>query len=110
MVFVLVATGAHSIPGGIFPAPPVASDLLTKMPPPTSFHVSLPWYPHCSTKLIKDMLYATTRSKTSDNVCVLTDCSYSVWRFTTNVIYSAAGQESCCGYRLLRVMVFMRKE
>ena len=34
------AYGAHPIKGGIFPPPPVASLLLSKIPPPESFHVS----------------------------------------------------------------------
>ncbi|CAH1799459.1 unnamed protein product [Owenia fusiformis] len=33
----IVPTGNHPIPGGVFPPPPAASELLSKLPPPTSF-------------------------------------------------------------------------
>lgn len=33
------ATGAHPIPGGVFPPPPAASELMTKLPPPDCFVV-----------------------------------------------------------------------
>ncbi|XP_076344478.1 cleavage stimulation factor subunit su(f) isoform X2 [Tachypleus tridentatus] len=34
----IIPTGAHPVPGGIFPPPPVASVLMTYLPPPTCFH------------------------------------------------------------------------
>ena len=34
------ATEAHPVPGGVFPMPPAAADLVSKLPPPTSFNVS----------------------------------------------------------------------
>ncbi|KAK2187952.1 hypothetical protein NP493_149g04059 [Ridgeia piscesae] len=34
---IVVPTGAHPVPGGVFPPPPAASELMTKLPPPDSF-------------------------------------------------------------------------
>ncbi|KAI0232191.1 Cleavage stimulation factor subunit 3 [Lamellibrachia satsuma] len=34
---IVVPTGAHPIPGGVFPPPPAASELMTKLPPPDCF-------------------------------------------------------------------------
>ncbi|XP_074649592.1 cleavage stimulation factor subunit 3-like [Tubulanus polymorphus] len=34
----IVPTNAHVVSGGIFPVPPAASELLTQLPPPFSFH------------------------------------------------------------------------
>ncbi len=36
----VTATDAHPVPGGVFPPPPAAADLIAKLPPPTSFNVS----------------------------------------------------------------------
>ncbi|XP_064627330.1 cleavage stimulation factor subunit 3-like [Lineus longissimus] len=33
----IVPTGAHPVSGGVFPPPPAASELMTVLPPPTSF-------------------------------------------------------------------------
>ncbi|KAL5010433.1 hypothetical protein ScPMuIL_012738 [Solemya velum] len=33
----IVATGAHIVPGGVFPPPPTASNLMTVLPPPQCF-------------------------------------------------------------------------
>ena len=38
-VCVLTAAGAHPVDGGVFPPPPAAAELLTKIPPPSSFQV-----------------------------------------------------------------------
>lgn len=35
---VMAPVGAHPLPGGVFPPPPVASHLLACMPPPTCYH------------------------------------------------------------------------
>ncbi|XP_022256823.1 cleavage stimulation factor subunit 3-like [Limulus polyphemus] len=34
----IIPTGAHPVPGGIFPPPPAASVLMTYLPPPSCFH------------------------------------------------------------------------
>jgi len=36
-----VAADAHPVPGGVFPLPPAATDLLLKLPPPQCFSVSV---------------------------------------------------------------------
>ena len=36
-----VAPEAHPVAGGVFPMPPAAADLVSKLPPPTSFNVSV---------------------------------------------------------------------
>ena len=33
------AVGLHSVPGGVFPVPPVAAHLMTLLPPPSCFQV-----------------------------------------------------------------------
>lgn len=30
--------GSHPVPGGVFPAPPAAAELMVRLPPPTSFN------------------------------------------------------------------------
>jgi len=37
---VCLAADAHPVPGGVFPPPPAAVDLLLKLPPPQCFNVS----------------------------------------------------------------------
>ena len=37
---VYLAADAHPVPGGVFPPPPAATDLLLKLPPPQCFNVS----------------------------------------------------------------------
>ena len=40
----LTAVGAHPVPGGEFPPPPAAANLISQLPPPDCFHVSLPLF------------------------------------------------------------------
>src|SRR6218665_2435302 len=35
-----LAPDSHPVPGGIFPAPPIATELMTRIPPPHCFNVS----------------------------------------------------------------------
>jgi len=40
MMMLCSAAEAHPVPGGVFPTPPAATDLLLKLPPPQCFNVS----------------------------------------------------------------------
>lgn len=80
-IFYLIASGAHPMPGGVFPPPPAASHLLTLLPPPDCFHVSTLNFKNIS----QEIYYLCTQTL---NLEMLLNMVIGAWFLADVIVYS----------------------
>ena len=76
-ILLTAAVGAHPVEGGVFPPPPAAAELLTKIPPPESFNVSfvLPHLLQITSCALSMLLYINALKSINKCVFLSTMCT-----------------------------------